>query len=68
MQLYVWTHFAPDWSEGVAFALAETIEEARALIMLSITETSRERLTPELASDPDIITGEPFGFSLEGGA
>jgi len=29
LKLYVWTEFSPDWMNGLAFAIAESEEEAR---------------------------------------
>lgn len=33
LRIYIWTDFAPDWSGGLAFGIAETEAEARALIV-----------------------------------
>jgi len=33
LKLYVWTGFAPDWTDGLAFAIAKTEKEARKLII-----------------------------------
>ena len=33
MQLFVWDNFCPDYTSGLAFAIAETVEEARDLIV-----------------------------------
>ncbi len=32
LQLYVWTDFCPDYTRGLAFAIASSEEEARKLI------------------------------------
>jgi len=32
MKLYVWTGYSPDWSDGLAFAIAENEVEAKKLI------------------------------------
>jgi len=32
MQLYVWDDFAPDYLPGLAFAIAASLEDARALV------------------------------------
>lgn len=32
MKLFVWDEFLPDWSDGLAFAIAENIEQAKDLI------------------------------------
>ena len=33
MKLFVWNHFCPDWSDGLAFAIAETVDEAKQMII-----------------------------------
>jgi len=33
MKLYVWTNFAPDYTCGLAFAIADSVEEAKALVI-----------------------------------
>ena len=32
LKLYVWTDFCPDWRGGLAFAIAETVDEAKQLV------------------------------------
>ena len=32
LSLFVWTEFCPDYSNGLAFAIAETVEQAQKLI------------------------------------
>ena len=32
MQLYVWDQFAPDYSDGLAFAIAESLSDAQVLV------------------------------------
>ena len=33
MKLYVWIEFAPDYSYGLAFAIANTIQQAQQLVI-----------------------------------
>ena len=33
MKLYIWTGFCPDWSSGLAVAIADTEEEAKKLVI-----------------------------------
>ena len=33
MRLFVWTEFCPDYTDGLAFAIAENIEEAQTLVI-----------------------------------
>ena len=32
LSLYVWTGFSPDYTDGLAFAIAESVEKAQAMI------------------------------------
>ncbi len=32
-KLYVWTDFNPDWTSGLAFAIADSEEQAREIIL-----------------------------------
>jgi len=34
LKLYVWTDFCPDCIGGIAFAIAETVDEAKRLVVL----------------------------------
>jgi len=33
MKLFVWTAFSPDYKDGLAFAIAETMVQARGMVM-----------------------------------
>lgn len=33
LKLFVWTGFCPDWTDGLAFAIAKTEKKARAMII-----------------------------------
>lgn len=33
MKLYVWTDFCPDYTSGLAFAIADSVEEAQKMIV-----------------------------------
>ena len=32
LKLYVWTNFCPDWTSGLAVAIADTVGEAKLLV------------------------------------
>lgn len=32
LKVFVWPYFAPDYTDGLAFAIAETVEEAQKMI------------------------------------
>lgn len=36
LKLYVWTGFSPDWTGGLAFAIAASEKEARELVIKAI--------------------------------
>jgi len=36
MKLFIWTNFCSDYTEGLAFAIAETEEQARRLVALEV--------------------------------
>ena len=62
LKLYVWTNVLCDYTCGVAFALASSVEEARQLVS--------ESLGYEVADfdrDPDVITDAAYGKSVYGG-
>ena len=44
LKLFVWTGFNPDWTEGMAIAIAETEEEARELVLDDIYDSIDRRL------------------------
>lgn len=67
MKLYVWHGILCDYTCGVAFALASSVEEARALIIASAPEQWRkDRLAKEIAEEPAVYDA-PMGDYVEGG-
>ena len=62
MQLYVWTDFSPDYTSGLAFALAKSEDEARALIIHEYGFTPSDWGTLKVH---DLNT--PFGQAVSGG-
>ena len=63
MKLYVWYRFDPDWSDGLAFAIANSLEEAKGLI-LSDREGSTHEWGPYSVHDLD----KPCAYSVSGGS
>lgn len=61
LKLYVWKDVLCDWTCGVMFALANSVEEARKLI---IDTTPYD--TEELEREPEIYDS-PCGFYVPGG-
>lgn len=56
LKLFVWTDFCPDWTGGLAFAIAKTEKGARRLI--------QEERSPAYARDPK---KHPYGKISEWG-
>lgn len=69
MKLYIWNNVLWDYSAGLAFALANSVEEARALILKKHIE---EELYipddfPEELLQPPLIIDHAEGFYIHGG-
>lgn len=63
MRLFVWTEYAPDYSNGLAFAIAEDSEQARDMI----AEINGYR-SDSLAESPQVFElTEPIAFAQPGG-
>jgi hypothetical protein len=43
MKLFVWTQFMPDYTDGLAFAIADDEESARQLVINSLSESESMR-------------------------
>ena len=61
--LFVWTQLCPDYSSGLAFAIAETVEQARKLI-----EQSRGYGVSNWNPVQVFPASEPIAFCVNGGA
>jgi hypothetical protein len=62
LKLYVWTDVLCDYTCGVAFALASSVEEARQLVTDSL---GYER--GDFEREPDVITDAAYGLAVWGG-
>jgi hypothetical protein len=62
MKLYVWTEFAPDYKDGLAFAIAETMVQARGMV-INVKGYGPEDWGPVQVFDLD----EPIAFAVSGG-
>lgn len=63
MRLYVWAHFSPDYYDGLAFAIAETLEQAQELV------TDKLAYDPPSWGDVQIFDlDSPIGFAVLGGS
>jgi len=63
LKLYVWEDVLTDYTSGIAFALAESVEQAREVIQQKGLPEFRMQ---ELDSGP-VIIDQPEGFYLYGG-
>lgn len=63
LKLYVWEDVLTDYTSGIAFALAESIEQAREVIREKGLSEFRMN---ELDGDP-LVVEQPEGFYFYGG-
>lgn len=71
MRLYVWeSEFLKDWSSGMAVACAETVEEARGLVLAAAVGDfcEQEKMGRDLARDPDRVLDLPAAVYCWGGS
>ena len=62
MKLYVWNAFAPDYNNGLAFAIAETVEQAQKLVI------EARGYEPFDWGPVQVFTlDEPIAFAVSGG-
>ena len=61
LKLFVWNEFSPDYTVGLAFAIAETEEEARKLV---IEEYGMDACSWGIL---EIKAIEPCGYAVAGG-
>lgn len=63
LKLYVWDEFNPDWSDGLAFAIAESEEKAK--------EGIEEKIgfpPSDWGGSPSVFDiGKPISFAVSGG-
>ena len=62
MKLYVWEHVLTDYTSGVMFALATSVEGARQTII----EDCEGIIVKDLESEPEVYTSVK-GFAVWGG-
>jgi hypothetical protein len=72
LKLFVWTGVLTDYTAGIAFALAESVDHARDVIMQReghkpyLEEEYHGTLWSDLAAEPDVYE-RPVGFAVWGG-
>jgi hypothetical protein len=67
LKLYVWEGILCDYTCGIAFALAESVEEARKLVIESEYEVNRTHVEEDIKGEPKIFD-TPKGYVLWGGS
>ncbi len=65
MKLFIWAGILSDYTDGIAFALAGSVEEARELIAKKYKDLEGCEISG-LEEDP-LVVEEPAGFYLWGG-
>ena len=69
LKLFIWEDVLTDHTSGIAFALAESVEEAREIIFAKKMEESGyigTTFETDLASEPKVINNKE-GFYIWGG-
>jgi len=69
LRLYVWRGIWADYTAGVAFALARSVEEARTLVQSGMgyaADGSDWWAARGLADEPEVYDA-PYGFGVFGG-
>ena len=70
LKLYVWEDFCSDWTPGLAFAIANSEEEAKQMVAESLGGTLYDYYDTwwDLRAGPDIYDlDSPMGFAVKGG-
>lgn len=65
LKLFVWTEVDCDWTCGIAFALAETAEEAREILRKMLSPHGRT--WQEIDAEPEVFENK-VGFAIGGGS
>lgn len=73
LKLYVWYHVLNDYTSGLAFAMAYSVEEARTVILKSYKNNNDWNSNPkqtlyEIYEQEPMIFEHPFGDYIIGGA
>jgi len=58
MKIFVWTGFQPDYTDGLAFAIARTEKEARDKIIKKRIEQLNARFPSRRHTEDDVLLGE----------
>ena len=64
LKLFVWKEALCDYTDGVMFALARDVDEARQMLLEMHPDSSMVRA--DISLDPDVYDS-PFAFALWGG-
>ena len=71
LKLYIWREVLTDYSDGIAFAIAESVNEARWLIVRQYREDTgvyNNYLLQDLEKEPSLICDGKYGLAIDGGA
>ncbi len=65
LRLFVWNKFSPDYTDGLAFAIAPTIQEAKRLVAESLGYEPSDYAWGECSEYP---ANKPFAAACVGGS
>jgi hypothetical protein len=66
LKLYVWSPALTDYTDGIIFALAESADHARKLVLEHNLEQHAQSLSEEMKRPPQVYHA-PVGFAVWGG-
>ena len=66
LKLFIWHEIRCDYTCGIAFALAHTVEEAREVIKNNSKDWEWESYKEELDNQYEVYD-EPYGYWISGG-
>jgi CO dehydrogenase/acetyl-CoA synthase delta subunit len=66
MKLFIWKGVLFDYTDGVVFALAKNVEDARQVVLQSVEDWARKSVSEAMSGDPEVHE-KPYGFALWGG-
>lgn len=68
LKLFVWENFVPDYTNGLAFAIAETLEQATAMVRENQFKNNGKRWASDDWGDVKVYPlDKPISFFTEGG-
>lgn len=66
LKLFVWKNVRQDYTPGIAFALAENVQQAKEMIKKNSEDWEWRSYSWELEKEPEIYE-KPYAFWMSGG-